>query len=147
MTADERFLEAFEALRLPLSQWHHRDHVRLAYLYLCRYPFEEAVQRTRSGIRAHNGAHGLVDSPTGGYHETITQAWLHLVGSLLERHGPAASAEAFCAAHPGLLRQDTLEQFYSPQLLHSPQAKACFCPPDRAPLPSVGGAARTPGGS
>ena len=47
------------------------------------------------GVRAYNAAHGITDSPTGGYHETMTHAWLQLVHTTLRQFGPAASADAF----------------------------------------------------
>lgn len=34
----------------------------------------------RIGIHRLNAAHGVVSTPTGGYHETITRAYMHLVG-------------------------------------------------------------------
>ena len=34
----------------------------------------------RAGIQAYNAVHNIKDSPTSGYHATVTQAWLRLVG-------------------------------------------------------------------
>ena len=44
---DEELLSAFEGLTLPLAQWTHRAHVRVAFTYLRRHPFEEALGRMR----------------------------------------------------------------------------------------------------
>jgi hypothetical protein len=63
---DEAFVREFEALRWPLEKWHHRDHVKLAYLYLCRYGFAGAAARLRDGIKGHNAARGVTESPTRG---------------------------------------------------------------------------------
>jgi hypothetical protein len=39
---DDEFIEKFEACALPFDQWHHRAHVKLAYVYLLRHGFEVA---------------------------------------------------------------------------------------------------------
>jgi hypothetical protein len=132
---DEVFLREFEAQRWPLEKWHHRDHVKLAYLYLRRFGFDEAAARMRAGIKVHNAAHGVADSPTSGYHETMTQAWLRLVDLVLREYGPAEDADAFVEQHPELLEKKTLRLFYSRERFMSPDAKVSFVEPDLAPLP------------
>ncbi len=32
-----------------------------------------------------------MDTPTSGYHETMTVAWLHLVAAMLEEYGPTGA--------------------------------------------------------
>src|SRR6478609_9349612 len=59
MPNDQTFLQEFEVQRWPLDQWHHRDHLKLAYLYLRRYPLDEAAAKIRDGIKAHNAAHDI----------------------------------------------------------------------------------------
>lgn len=135
MPSDAEFLRLFEAQRWPLEHWRHRDHIRLAYLYLRRFPFDEAADKLRAGIKAHNAAHGLPDLPTSGYHETMTIAWLHLISTILHEYGPASTADAFCDAHPELLQKKSLRLFYSNDLFMSPRAKQEFIQPDLAPLP------------
>jgi hypothetical protein len=135
MFCDEEFVAAFEAHWWPLDKWHHRDHIRLAYLYLKAMPFEAAVAKIREGIRAHNATHGITDAPTSGYHETMTVAWMRLVELALREYGPEDSGEAFCEAHPELMQKKTLRLFYSKDLFMSARAKAEFVEPDLAPLP------------
>jgi hypothetical protein len=135
MASDAEFLASFEAQRWPLDQWHHRDHIRLAYLYLRSLPFDQATDRIRAGIRAHNAAHGVPDQPTSGYHETMTIAWLRLVEVVLQEYGPEETADAFCDAHPELSQKKTLRLFYSKERFMSAEAKAVFVEPDLAPLP------------
>src|SRR5262245_45050332 len=113
MTDDERFIAEFRAQRWPLEQWHHRDHIKLAYLYLLMHPLEEAGHQLGQGIRAHNAAHQIPEAIDRGYHETLTQAWLRLVYLILSEYGPAASADAFADAHPELLEKKSLRLFYS----------------------------------
>lgn len=132
---DEEHLRQFEDQSLPLEHWNHRAHLKVAYLYLLRLSFEEALGRVRAGIRAYNAAHGIVDSPTGGYHETMTCAWFQLVHTTLRQFGPAASADAFFDAQSQLNGKRVLLLFYSRDLIMSAPAKASFVAPDLAPLP------------
>lgn len=136
MPDDKTFLTEFEACRWPLSEWHHRDHIKLAYLYLCRYSFEEALSRIRDGIKAHNAAHQVPDSPTNGYHETMTQAWLRLVQFTIDEYGHTTNADEFYESHPELSQKKTLRLFYSRKLFTSPEAKAGFCEPDLTTFPT-----------
>jgi ribosomal protein S18 acetylase RimI-like enzyme len=138
MSDDEHFVRDFEALRWPLDRWHHRDHVKLAYLHLLRYGLDGAMDRLRSGIKAHNAARGILDSPTGGYHETMTQAWLRLIHATLCEYGAAESADAFYDAHPELSQVKTLRLFYSRERFMSAAAKTELVEPDLAPLPRSG---------
>ena len=135
MVDDAEFLRVFEACGWPLEQWHHRDHIKLAYLYLRCCSLDEAMTRIRAGIKAHNAAHGLPDSLTSGYHETMTQAWLRLVHLAVCEYGPAESADAFYEQHPELSQKKTLRLFYSRERFVSDEAKARFVEPDLAPLP------------
>ncbi|MCA9154783.1 MAG: hypothetical protein KDA38_08350 [Planctomycetales bacterium] len=144
MHDDCTFLTEFEACRWPLSEWHHRDHIKLAYLYLCRYPFEEALSRIRDRIKAHNAAHHVPDSPAQGYHETMTQAWLRLVQFVMDEYGRTTNAEEFYERHPELSQKLTLRLFYSRELIMSPQAKMEFLEPDLTAFPTS--KTRKPGG-
>ncbi|HEY1123894.1 MAG TPA: hypothetical protein VGE67_19910 [Haloferula sp.] len=132
---DNEHLRQFEDQTLPLNLWHHRAHLKVAYLYLTRFSFEEALDKLRSGIRAYNAAQGIDDTPNGGYHETMTCAWFQLVHTTLRQFGPAASADAFFNAQTQLNDKRALLLFYSRDRIMSPEAKATFIPPNLAPLP------------
>jgi hypothetical protein len=135
MTSDETFLTQFEACTWPLEQWHHREHIKLAYLYLLRHPMEIAMERMRAGLQAYNVAYHVPDALDRGYHETITQAWMRLVHLTLCEFGPAESADAFVDSHTQLLSKRALLFFYSRDRVMSLEAKREFIPPDLAPLP------------
>lgn len=132
---DEAFLKAFQECTLPSSEWHHRAHLKVAYLYLQRFPFEEALNRIRESIKRYNAVTSTPENLERGYHETITQAWLRLVHLALCEYGPAATADEFLDAQPQLLTHRALRFFYSRGRLISWQAKAEFVEPDLAPLP------------
>ena len=132
---DEEHLRRFEDHSLPLEQWSHRAHLKVAYLYLNRFSQAEALERLRTGIQAYNAAQGIQDTPTGGYHETMTQVWLKLVYTTLRQFGPAESADAFFDAQTQLQSKRTPLLFYSRERIMSAEAKRSFVAPDLAPLP------------
>jgi hypothetical protein len=104
MTDDEH-LQAFENLTLPFPQWTHRAHVKIAFTYLHRHPFIEALIRMRDGVKSYNARHAVLESPTSGYNETTTHAFLHLIAATMQAYGtthPTPDADAFCDMHPQL---------------------------------------------
>ena len=133
--SDDEFLRQFENQTIPQEEWNHRAHLKIAYLMLTRVPFAEALRRVRDGVRALNAAHGLVETPTRGYHETVTHAWLQLVAAMLRQFGPADSADTFLDAQSQLGSNRALLFFYSRDRIMSPEARAEFLTPDLAPLP------------
>jgi hypothetical protein len=139
-TDDDDFLRLFESCDLPFEQWTHRSHVRVAYLYLTRNPFALALEKMRKGVKACNAAHNVPDSPTSGYNETTTHAFLHLIAATLGAYSkvfPTLTSESFCETHPQLLTRHALRLFYSPECRMHPRAKAEFIEPDLAPLPAI----------
>ncbi len=137
---DAEFLRQFEARMLPFAQWTHRAHVKVAYLYLRRHSFAQAVDRIRAGIKAYNAANNVPEGPTSGYNETTTMAFMHLVAATIAAYDgtfPTATADAFCDTHPQLMTRNVLRLFYSPERRMRPDAKTTFVEPDLAPLPKV----------
>lgn len=141
--SDEEFLASFESAELPFSDWTHRAHLKVAYGYLTRHPFEEALDRMRKGVQAYNAAHGVETTPTTGYHETLTVAWLRLVRSALDQFGPAASADEFFDQQTQLAEKRAILLFYSRDLIMSEEARHGFVEADLAPLPGHRGATET----
>ena len=137
---DEELLRKFEDLTLPFAQWTHRAHVKVAFLYLKLHSFEEALLRIRRGIQAYNAHNQVPESPTSGYNETTTHAFLHLIAATMSNYGqqmPTPTADSFCDTHPQLMTRNVLRLFYSPQQRMHPQAKSRFIEPDLAPLPRI----------
>ncbi len=80
---DDEFVRAFESCELSPDLFHHRDHIRLARIYLDRLGAAAAIERFRAAIirfAAHNGV-------SDKYHETITIAWMRLVIAAAEVDG------------------------------------------------------------
>ena len=133
--SDAAFLKAFEDGTFPFSEWKHRAHLKVAYLYLCQLPFGEALEKIRASIQRYNAATNTPDSLERGYHETMTVAWLQLVHFTLREYGPAASADEFLDAQEHLLNRKALRFFYSHDRIISSQAKAEFVAPNLTPFP------------
>ena len=128
---DAEFLAAFENVTLSYAQWTHEAHVRMAFLYLRREDFENALPWVRERIGCYNRARG---NPNG-YNETITVAFLRVVADRLAQHEIAPDFETFKATHPELLDSRLLMRHYSKPVLLAEDAKARFVEPDREPLP------------
>ena len=135
MLDDETFLAQFESAAWPLEEWHHKQHIKVAYLYLRSYPLDTAIARMSSGVKKYNAAHNVQEGLDRGYHETMTQAWMRLVYFTLCEYGPAENADAFYEANPQLSQKKTLRFFYTRETFMSPKAKAEFVPPDLTPFP------------
>jgi len=133
--SDDEFVHAFESCTFPFAEWHHRAHVKLAYLYLRRFGIDGAAEKLRHGIRAYNAANNVPEAPDRGYHETLTQFWLRIIHMTMEQYGAPPTADEFFDFHPQLSQKKNHRLFYSPGLFMSPRAKAGFVPPDLAPLP------------
>lgn len=136
---DEQLLEAFHAHTIPLSEWDHRKHLRLAWIHLSAYPFDDAVDRIRTGIRAYNAAVGVPEGLTMGFHETMTIAWMKLIDFTMREHGAETSSDAFFDAQPQLCVKQLLRLFYSKDQFVSERAKREFVSPDRTDFPTPSG--------
>ena len=110
---DETLLRLFEQGAFPADQWGHREHVKVAYLLLRRYPLAESTDRMRSALQAFATIHSVPNVLERGYHETITLVWMQLVHFTLCEYGPAESADHFYEQHPELSQSRALRFFYS----------------------------------
>jgi hypothetical protein len=132
MLSDEEFRRRFEEGTLPAAEFHHRDHVRLAWLYLRSGPPIEALTRFSDGLRRLAARHGKPDL----YHETITWAYLLLIRERMERQRAeiGESWEDFAARNPDLLtwKPSVLDAYYRPETLGSELARRIFVLPDAA---------------
>lgn len=128
------FLAAFEAGTLPVESFHHRDHVRAAWLLLREESPAAALDRFSAALKRFAAAKGK----TRLYHETITWSYVILVNERMERCGRGLAWEDFASANPDLLtwRPSVLDRYYTPETLGSDLARRAFVLPDRAGLDS-----------
>lgn len=131
--SDEDFLRAFENLSFPADQFHHREHVRVAWLYLKSSDATRASERMSAGIRRFANHHGATEK----YHHTLTLFWMRLVAVALVETGEGSAFEEFLAAHPELSDKNLPSRYYSQQLLEAPAAREGWVEPDLQALPSL----------
>lgn len=129
-------LANFESCSIPKEEYTHRAHLTVAYLYLRANPLPESINLMRSGILRFNKAKGVENTPTGGYHETLTVAWMRIIHSAMNSFGALSGPDEFLAQHPHLLCVTLLRVFYSRERIMSPQARAAWAEPDLATLPT-----------
>jgi hypothetical protein len=128
MTGDE-LLQQFEDGTTPAHTFHHADHVRLAFEYLCRYSVLEALQRFPDALQRFAAAQGKAQL----YHETITWAYLLLIRERIARAGGAQTWEQFAGRNADLLiwKGGVLATLYRQETLDSDLARHTFVLPDR----------------
>ena len=126
---DSEWMEAFESCTLPSDSFHHRDHVKMAFLYLQKYQPLEALDHFSSALIRFATAHGKPNL----YNETITWAFLLLIRERIARTNSRETWAEFSAMNTDLLRWDDniLLKYYRPETLTSELAKRVFLFPDK----------------
>jgi len=126
----------FDACAVPRPEWTHVAHLAVGLWHVSRYGREDAMQRLRAGITRLNESNGVVNSATGGYHETVTRAYVNLLADFAARHANKTAGERVAAllADP-LSDKKALLRFYSRPVLESSAARLDWVEPDLAPLP------------
>ena len=136
-TGEEMFelLRRFEDCTLPREEWTHAAHLTVALWHLLQFDWPEAVARVRRGIKRYNAAHGILTTPTGGYHETLTIFWLRAVRAFLEAERNEARALVHLANELAATHDKSLPlSYYTRERLFSPEARATWVEPDLKPL-------------
>ncbi|HKW32241.1 MAG TPA: hypothetical protein VJN92_04505 [Candidatus Acidoferrum sp.] len=131
--SDEDFLLAFEDLSFPADQFHHREHIRVAWLYLKSSDATRAAERMSDGIRRFANHHGA----TQKYHHTLTLAWMRLVAAALVEAPAGHNFMQFLAEYSELGDKELLKKYYSPELLQTNAAREGWVLPDLQPLPNL----------
>src|SRR5262245_7531161 len=123
---DDEFLEAFERLEIAKEDFHHRDHLRLAWACLRRGDERSALTRVRDAIRRFAERHDVPQL----YHETITRFWVAELAAAMRTAAGSADFATLAARHPELLDKDLVRRRYRPETLASDRAKAAWVEPD-----------------
>jgi hypothetical protein len=128
MTGEE-LIEQFERGDTPADRFHHADHVRLAFEYLCRHSALESLERFSEALKRFAAAQGKAHL----YHETITWAYLLLIHERMARATGAKTWEKFEALNSDLLvwKGGVLSTLYRQETLDSDFARHTFVLPDR----------------
>ena len=121
-----RLVKAFETCTIHPAEFRHHMHLAVALWYLKHFPFDEASQKIRQGIRRLAAAYGKT-----GYHETITLFWLEIVRRFLA-HGHGRE-QIFVAANKLASEcgnKNLIADYYSEATLGSAKARSEWVEPD-----------------
>jgi hypothetical protein len=97
---DKEFLEQIEGCTLPKESFSHRNHVRLAWLYLNDRAGGHPDERIAATIKRYAASIGAATK----YDHALTLRWMRLVEEAIAAT-PAESFETFMAARPDLLEK------------------------------------------
>lgn len=128
-TSDDELIASFESGALANEGFHHADHVHMGFLYLCRYPVLEAINRFSVALARFAAANGKPQL----YNETVTWAFLLLIRERMARAEREQTWEEFANRNPDLLtwKDNVLKKYYRSETLSSELAKKVFLFPDK----------------
>ena len=123
--------EAMLACTLPRAGWTHEAHLATCLWLLVERPDIDVDAQIGDLIRRYNVSVGGVNNDYGGYHDTITRAFVAGVRRYLARTGETD----LLSAVNGLLKapeghRDWPLRFYSQPRLFSVEARRGFVEPD-----------------
>ncbi len=123
------FIAAFESGTLPKPRWTHAAHILTGACYVHTYGEAQAINRMRARVSAYNVAVGGQNTPTSGYHETITILWIKILAQFRAKHPtlPRAALATLCVEHFALQR-DILRRYYDYDIA-STEARRTWTPP------------------
>ena len=127
MTPDE-LADGLVAGTLPQAEWTHAGHVRATHALVVRLGADEALAAVRRAIPRLNEAHGVANTDSGGYHETLTVLFASAVADAVARGWDADRAVA-------AIGRDLPERYWSRAVLDAPAARRAWTEPDVARPP------------
>lgn len=124
-------VDGFRSRTLPKEQWTHEAHLVTAIWFHVHHSPDEAIAYLRGGIITYNDSVGGKNTPTDGYHETMTLFWCRVIAGFVaaNRH---RSLVDLCSTFLNSV-QATKEYpltFYSRERLFSVKARATWVEPD-----------------
>lgn len=124
----EDLIRRFEDGTLPASEFRHRQHVHVAWIYLKEGPPLAALERFISGLKRFAERIGRPDV----YNETTTWAYLLVIQERIARAPEAQTWEEFEAGNPDLFtcKPSVLDAYYREETLASDLARRVFLMPD-----------------
>jgi hypothetical protein len=127
---ESEFLKQFEDLSLPASEFNHRGHLWLGWLYIRDHELGLASQKLSQGIKAFAESLGA----TGKFHYTLTATFACAIKSRFKQD---QSFEDFLKQNEDLQSNpmSIIETHFSPQKLKTQEARTKMVYPDREPFP------------
>jgi len=96
---DDELIVRFEDGTIAPDEVGHREHLRLAWLYLQRHGRPESEQRLLAGLRALASRAGK----PGKFNAALTLAWVAHIDAASAALAPDHSFDDLLRQHPGLL--------------------------------------------
>jgi hypothetical protein len=126
--SNRELIHCFESDAIPGDPFHHADHVRLAFAYLCEYSVFRALEKFACALKRFAAAR----SKTELYNETITCAYFFLIRERMAR-SEVTNWEEFASQNSDLLtwKDGILSRYYKEATLKSDLARNVFVLPDR----------------
>jgi len=125
--SNETFLSLFEEKSLDPKYFSHLGHIRLAWLYLNKYEYSIAVDKTCVGINAYASSLGATDK----FNITMTVAMMEIIFNRINRLD-VKSWQIFMTNNTDLIENSLaiLLEYYSKEQLFSNAAKITVLKPD-----------------
>jgi hypothetical protein len=130
--SDAEFVRAFLDGALSPHQFHHRDHLRLAWYLARERGADEAGPLIATAIRDFAARHGHAEK----YHETMTRFWVRAVAHHVAARPNLSDFDGFLAAFPPLLDTGLPYRHWSREAMASAGARAGWVEPDLLALPA-----------
>ena len=130
--SDALFLSALERCSIPNHLFRHRDHVRVAWLYITRDGPEQATSAMQRAIQRFARHQGHQHK----FNVTLTVLWVRLVAAHAAHHR-CLTFDEFAETNAALLDKDLVLQFYTRERLFSEAARQRWLDPDLRSLPDM----------
>jgi hypothetical protein len=117
-------VDRLERCLLAKEEFHHRDHLTVAVVYLYASDLETSMDRMRSSLKrfaSHNGVTGL-------YHETLTRFWLQQVEKCLDRR--LCLSESVKKVKEQFNDKNQVFEYYTRERIESKEAQETWLQPD-----------------
>ncbi|MBZ5507932.1 MAG: hypothetical protein LAO78_20920 [Acidobacteriia bacterium] len=117
-------VDRLERCLLPKEEFHHRDHLTVAVVYLCAGDFDAAMDRMRASLKRFAQHHHV----SGLYHETLTWFWLQQIQMRLDCR--LCLEESVRKVQSELADKNLPFEYYSRERVNSQEAREKWLPPD-----------------
>ena len=133
----DALVAAWRDASLPFDRWTHQAHLVVALDHVLHSDAGTALDLVREGIQRYNAAHGVLQTPTRGYHETITRFYMWAVAEFVAAAPsvPIHELANLLVERLGDKRLPLL--YYSEARLMSWEARVGWVEPDVVPLDAL----------
>ena len=117
-------VDRLERCLLGKTEFHHRDHLAVAVVYLYSSDLQTAFARMRSTLIRFSTHHNVPQL----YHETLTRFWMSEANNRLDRN--MCLRKSVAAIQQALADKNLPQTYYHKETLDSQEAKQRFVEPE-----------------